>query len=54
MNLGRDFSKILEKSKSSGCLIAFVTGGIAVALFGGAVAAALLHVHALMIALGIQ
>ena len=54
MNLGRDFSKALEKSKSSGCLIAFVTGGIAVALFGGAVAAALLHVHALMIALGIQ
>ena len=54
MNLGRDFSKALEKSKSSGCLIAFVTGGIAVALFGGAVVAALLHVHALMIALGIQ
>ena len=54
MNLGRDFSKTLEKSKSSGCLIAFVTGGIVVALFGGAVAAALVHAHALMIALGIQ
>lgn len=54
MNLGRNFSKTLEKSKSSGCLIAFVTGGIVVALFGGAVAAALVHAHALMIALGIQ
>lgn len=42
------------KTSSSGCFSVLLLGGITVALFGGSVAAALLHVHALMIALGIQ
>jgi len=46
--------KALKKSNSSGCFGALIIGGITVALFGSTVTAALLHVHALMIVLGIQ
>jgi len=42
LNLGKDIRKVLKKSKSSGCLLAFVIVGITVALFSGAVTAALL------------
>ncbi len=54
MDLGRNFGKASKKQESTGCLVAFVIGGIMVAFFGGTVAVALLHLHALIMAQGIQ